>query len=667
MSFAFHQSLRFPYTSARMLRFQTAKLVCDCIKTQLCTVAVSLSLFNSSRLPREAFRYGAVPFLVVYSFWLLVVGLPTVLLQLAMGQLSQQDAVGVWRAVPMLRGVGHLKLLTSYLCCIYNVMYVALAMAFLIWIGKGSFPLKDCTRLRITPRGYENKMNASECFNTTFLAPFTDYPQYLGIMGILIFVLWFFVPMLLYRLRKSLKTSLNVLAPLIVIIAVVLCTFVSNAESLNSLFESCEHWMPISQPYIWYSTLVQALMSTQLLSGFLISGGGTIYRHSDVRWTSMSIITINLLSSWIWVLIWESIGGTTIKDTSFVAILVLIYQSSVSEKRTKEWPLIAFAIVFISGVITLLTLLFPVYDKLHRLFGDNWRFYAAALSAIGTAFSVAVLARSLEIVTILDELIVPVLAVFTTTVEVVGFAFIYGWFYLSVDIEFLTGNKLPCFWAVSWWTIPILIIGVTGWWLRTLIRASWSQGLTLWPLVGVFVGILIMMVLMAAVAVAKEEQFNLVSKIAAAFSSSRLWGPEEPMARYVWMSQRYANEVHSSDTDLQSEPINYSQIVFNTDHEHFGNEWFNKPNDLQNSYNIYSKTPCVDNYNTVFNDISTIYAPKMSSTSRNIKKSKEEEKFRSPNVCIAKNEISGTLNCNCNRHFTLNVPDLRKCEVTTCL
>lgn len=73
-----------------------------------------------------------------------------------------------------------------------------------------------------------------------------------------------------------------------------------------------------------------------------------------------------------------------------------------------------------------LTLLFPVYDKLHRISGDRWRLFAATSSAVGTALTVAVLSRSLEVATVLDELALPVLAVFTTAVEVVGFAFIYG-------------------------------------------------------------------------------------------------------------------------------------------------------------------------------------------------------------------------------------------------
>lgn len=92
------------YTLTVFFFFQTVRRVLDVIRTQICTIALSFTLFNLVRLPREAFKYGDIPYLVIYSFWLLVVALPTTLLQLAMGQLSQQDAIGVWRAVPILRG-----------------------------------------------------------------------------------------------------------------------------------------------------------------------------------------------------------------------------------------------------------------------------------------------------------------------------------------------------------------------------------------------------------------------------------------------------------------------------------------------------------------------------------------------------------------------------------
>lgn len=54
--------------------------------------------------------------------------------------------------------------------------------------------------------------------------------------------------------------------------------------------------------------------------------------------------------------LWQSIGGEGDKDTSFIAILVLIYQSSVSEKRSKEWPLLAFGLVLVSGIVTVVSI-----------------------------------------------------------------------------------------------------------------------------------------------------------------------------------------------------------------------------------------------------------------------------------------------------------------------
>ncbi|CAH0714608.1 unnamed protein product, partial [Brenthis ino] len=643
----------------------TVRRVIEVIKTQICTIAISFTLFNTVRLPREAFKYGEVPYLVIYSFWLLVVALPTTLLQLAMGQLSQQDAVGVWRAVPILRGVGHLKILTSFLCCVYSLVYTSLSAAYMIWIGKGTFPLKDCTKVHITPNGYENKMNASECFNSTFLAPFTEQPQYLGIMAILIFVLWFFVPIMLYRLRTTLRISLIVLTPLIITIAVVLCIFLSDIRILSNMLESCEHWMPLTQPYMWHSALVQALLSTQIVSGYLVSAGGTVYRESDVRWTSTFISMTNLLTGWLSVFMWQSIGGEETKDNSFIAILVLIYQSSISEKRSKEWPLLAFAIVFISGIITVLTLLYPVYDKLHRIAGDHWRVFACALSALGTALTVTVLAQGMGIAALLDELVVPVLAVFTTVVEIVGFVFIYGWFYLTVDIYFVTGSRLPCFWLVTWWSTPVVLMGVTGWWLRALLRSSWGESQTLWPLGGVFLGILVVMIIMAAVAVAKEEQYNFLTKIASAFRPSRLWGPEEPMARYVWMSQRFANENANSEQEFTHDTKMFNHIMSKYQEKSnkiYEEDWLHATDTYQSSPKVYKKSDFIKNDDTLYDD-GAIYAIPTPST----KKKKVDEQFRSPNICIAKGELGGALNCSCNRHFQLNVPDLRNNEVSTSL
>lgn len=95
------QLLSFPYnyfSNQNWLNFRQ-------IGPQLCTLAVAVSLNNTWRAPREAFRYGGLTSALLTTVAYVGVALPVVLLQLAVGQLSQQDAVGIWRAVPFFKGI----------------------------------------------------------------------------------------------------------------------------------------------------------------------------------------------------------------------------------------------------------------------------------------------------------------------------------------------------------------------------------------------------------------------------------------------------------------------------------------------------------------------------------------------------------------------------------
>lgn len=74
------------------------------IRAHLCTLAISVSCNATWRLPRDAFTYGGLTYGLVLTTALVLIALPLTLLQLAIGQLSEQDAIGVWRAVPFFKG-----------------------------------------------------------------------------------------------------------------------------------------------------------------------------------------------------------------------------------------------------------------------------------------------------------------------------------------------------------------------------------------------------------------------------------------------------------------------------------------------------------------------------------------------------------------------------------
>lgn len=156
--------------------------------------------------------------------------------------------------------------------------------------------------------------------------------------------------------------------------------------------------------------------------------------------------------------------------------------------------------------------------------------------------------------------------------------------------------------------------------------------------------------------------------MASAFRPSRLWGPEEPMARYVWMSQRFINENANSEQEFNTDTKTFNHII--TKYHEKGNEiynedWLHATDAYKSSPKALVKSDIIRKEDTLYNDMGAIYSiPTVSSSKR---RKKEEEQFRSPNICIAKDELGGAINCNCNRHFQLNVPDLRNNEVSTSL
>lgn len=132
------------------------------------------------------------------------------------------------------------------------------------------------------------------------------------------------------------------------------------------------------------------------------------------------------------------------------------------------------------------------------------------------------------------------------------------------------------------------------------------------------------------------------------------------------MSQRYHNEVLSTDNEGTPEP-NYPTILYNPDNEkRYNNEW-KRNNDPyeKNNFHAYNKKDFYKTDDKVYKDLGPLFTTH--TIPRGKTKKETEEKFRSPNICIAKGKLGGPLSCNCNRHFQLNVPTLKANETTTSL
>lgn len=74
-------------------------------------LCLNLTYANVVRFPRELDRHG-VGFLLPYLLLFLLVGIPIILLEIALGQFLGQGSAHSWRASPIFRG----KLIIIILC-----------------------------------------------------------------------------------------------------------------------------------------------------------------------------------------------------------------------------------------------------------------------------------------------------------------------------------------------------------------------------------------------------------------------------------------------------------------------------------------------------------------------------------------------------------------------
>lgn len=76
---------------------------CSLLRGVILCLCLNFTYANVVRFPRELERHG-VAFLVPYCTVLLLIGLPVILLEIALGQFLGQGSAHAWRASPILKG-----------------------------------------------------------------------------------------------------------------------------------------------------------------------------------------------------------------------------------------------------------------------------------------------------------------------------------------------------------------------------------------------------------------------------------------------------------------------------------------------------------------------------------------------------------------------------------
>ncbi|XP_014241545.1 sodium-dependent nutrient amino acid transporter 1-like isoform X2 [Cimex lectularius] len=526
------------------------------LSTILVALSLTFSLGNILRLPRVVYMHGGGTFLIIYIVVTILFGIPLTFLEIVLGQFCQQGTTKIWRAVPLLKGVGYVKVLCSFFLAVYYPVVMVISLFFALWSIKGPLPFQECVSLitSLNPITKEQAANsASEsCLEKTFLKSLDKDPMWFGVNVTLLFLIWAFIMLCVSRGVKSYRISAFCLGiPLIGgLIALLTQQLTIDMKGLSDLFKLSLD--PVWKFDTWYYAVVQFFFSTHIGFGNITTCSGNIYSKSNAFWTAFLYILCNVVIGVAGVfLVYLWLGRIAISEhlleVPLLFVMNVIYNmgSCCFGENGQIWAMAAFVLLIFSGFTSMVALVYTIAVSVSVESKNKWRSWmiTGLTCAIGFIIGVAImLPEKLKFLHMLDYYVIGHMVAMSTALELIGFIWIYGINSIRNDFEFVLGYKLSKFWNTIWFTTPIFLVGIEIASLFFLPLTGEDQNaddywvyLTGWVLYG-FLWFII--VVIAIWQISAQVDYNFGQKLLSSLKPTRNWGPVDPICRHSWVQWR---------------------------------------------------------------------------------------------------------------------------------
>ncbi|VVC40245.1 Hypothetical protein CINCED_3A018596 [Cinara cedri] len=545
----------------------TPKIYCcksKCLQsfgTLLMTVSLTVSLANIVRLPRMVFLYGGGTFLVSYLAVTVVFGVPLLFLEITLGQFCQQGATKLWRAVPLLKGVGFVKVLASVLLAAYYPIIMALSLFYGARSIIGSIPFPECSNsINFFQPSSFNFNSGDECLQQTFIKPPHLGWQWIAMDVSLLLLIWIIVAISLIKNSKSYRTAALLVVPVtFVTIAVLLAKGLNaNQRGLEILLDI--QWEKLWKLDIWYHAVVQFFFTTHLGFGNITTCAGRLYSKSNPFWTSVmltavsavvGISAVSIATMWIYDMQQSGVVVSVSAAQSEVWFLTFVYELTVKGVLSDIWATLVYAMVFLSGFLSLIAATYTAIVGLSVETKEKWKWWILTCTICFIGFLMGVLCllpENLLAVHLLDEYIIGRMLVTSTVLELIGFVWIYGLESLSNDFEFVLGYKLCFLWKSIWLGTPVLFMVFEFWslFIMPLTESDYSANDSMWLYVIGWIVYLFVWSLIIGIAVwqiSAQVDYNFSQKFLSTVKPSRNWGPVDPIYRHCWVQWKKQYQV----------------------------------------------------------------------------------------------------------------------------
>ncbi|XP_065392710.1 sodium-dependent noradrenaline transporter isoform X2 [Macaca fascicularis] len=410
----------------------------------LSVVGFAVDLANVWRFPYLCYKNGGGAFLIPYTLFLIIAGMPLFYMELALGQYNREGAATVWKICPFFKGVGYAVILIAlYVGFYYNVI-IAWSLYYLFSSFTLHLPWTDCGHTWNSPNCTDPKL-----LNGSVLGNHTKYSKYK------------FTPAAEFYERGvlHLHESSGIHDIGLPQWQLLLCLMVVVVILYFSLWKGVK-----TSGKVWIDAATQIFFSLGAGFGVLIAFAS--YNKFDNNCYRDALLTssINCITSFVSGFAIFSILGymahehkVNIEDvaTEGAGLVFILYPEAISTlSGSTFWAVVFFIMLLALGldssmggmeaIITGLADDFQVLKRHRKLFtfGVTFGTFLLALFCITKG--------GIYVLTLLDTFAAGTSILFAVLMEAIGVSWFYGVDRFSNDIQQMMGFRPGLYWRLCW-------------------------------------------------------------------------------------------------------------------------------------------------------------------------------------------------------------------------
>lgn len=447
----------------------------------LAAIGSAVGLGNAWRFPGLAAKHGGGAFLFVYLLAMLAVGIPMLMMEIAIGRRVRQGAPGAMRAVnKKAEPIGWIAVSNGFFICIY---YAAVfAWVILMFFNSHRFAALTGDSASASKLW----MNLIQTTGTT--SGYTTISW--AVLGCLL-VAWGACYLCIRKgttsVGKVVKYTVSLPVICLLILAVRGFTMEGAMVGLARLF--IPDWSALKNSTLWVDAIGQVFYSLSVAMAIMIAYGSFLDSKSNIAVDSIIIAFADMLISVLaGIVMFTTMAGVGMLDNmsaSGISTAFIIYPQAIVNLTNVPWLNAAFAYVFYFCLITLaIDSLFSIVEGISTAVSDKFRLNkrktTLSLCGIGLVMGlIYVTGAGLAWLDIVDNFINSYTLILTGVLEVI----VVGWCFKTSKVLDAINENTDKFRMPAWWfgisikfISPVILSALFIWNIVTLFSGGGIYG-----------------------------------------------------------------------------------------------------------------------------------------------------------------------------------------------